>query len=476
MEQDQNNPVPPPIPEMPVVLEAGNKKKLKLSTIVTLMFVGFFLFILIFDFIRFKSEERKLKGFLDQLKIELTKLEKVRNDAGKYKLELVETEYKIEKALILLPENLDADEFRSELKKWIKRSKLKITDIVYEEEKGGRYSVGIFNLYLKGKLNDPLEFIERKDEFERIVNISILDINDHDIEVGLKIFAVNKPLELKGPSSIIFKNQKPKKILLWSFTKKIKELEREIEETKIKLKEYSIEKEKHQILLAKKEYLNYMISLIDEIESGDAEINRILKESNQHLNRGIAYYNRLRYKEAILEFNMAIALSPTNVDANYWRAYAFMRTDDHELAVQDFTIYLTKYPTHIPALSDRAQSYIKTKNYKLALADMKRVQELSPGDPGVDNNLAWFYATCPDENYRDGDIAVSLALIACRNSKWKATFTIDTLGASYAEVGDFENAVKYQQMAVNKEKDPEVKKGMIERLELYKSGEPYREN
>jgi hypothetical protein len=101
---------------------------------------------------------------------------------------------------------------------------------------------------------------------------------------------------------------------------------------------------------------------------------------------------------------------------------------------------------------------------------------LSNGLPGADNNLAWFYATCPDENYRDGEKAVSLALIACRNSKWKATFTIDTLGASYAEVGDFENAVKYQQMAVNKEKDPEVKKGMIERLELYKSGEPYREN
>src|SRR5205814_2080283 len=92
------------------------------------------------------------------------------------------------------------------------------------------------------------------------------------------------------------------------------------------------------------------------------------------------------------------------------------------------------------------------------------------------NLLAWISATCPDSSLRDGKEAVSAATKACELTKWKELNWIDTLAAAYAESGDFEHAIQFQERAIHTGNPLESdQKSMQHRLALYKESKPYRE-
>ena len=101
-------------------------------------------------------------------------------------------------------------------------------------------------------------------------------------------------------------------------------------------------------------------------------------------------------------------------------------------------------------------------------------QGQQPEAPAGLNGLAWLLATCPDPGVRDGKRAVELAKEACKSALGKKGNELDTLAAAYAETGQFEEAVRQQEMALD---DPEFTKlaadGARKRLELYRQGKPY---
>jgi tetratricopeptide (TPR) repeat protein len=87
--------------------------------------------------------------------------------------------------------------------------------------------------------------------------------------------------------------------------------------------------------------------------------------------------------------------------------------------------------------------------------------------------MAWIFATYPDKSFRDGSKAKEYALKACELTEWRAFVPVETLAAAYAETGNFGEAVKWQENAL-KLAPPKLKIELRSRLELYKSGNPYR--
>jgi hypothetical protein len=85
------------------------------------------------------------------------------------------------------------------------------------------------------------------------------------------------------------------------------------------------------------------------------------------------------------------------------------------------------------------------------------------------------WATCPDARYRDGKKAVESATRACELSGWKAAYTIDSLAAAHAELGDFDEAMKWQAKVNALYTDAEDRAKGQERLRLYREKKPYRE-
>jgi tetratricopeptide (TPR) repeat protein len=92
------------------------------------------------------------------------------------------------------------------------------------------------------------------------------------------------------------------------------------------------------------------------------------------------------------------------------------------------------------------------------------------------DGLARILATCPEDKVRDGNRAVEYATMACERSRWNDPLCVDTLAASYAQAGQFDEAVRYQTRALN---DPGLKGDLRtaarQRLELYRQKKAFRE-
>ena len=84
-------------------------------------------------------------------------------------------------------------------------------------------------------------------------------------------------------------------------------------------------------------------------------------------------------------------------------------------------------------------------------------------------------ATCPDERYRDVE-SVQVAPRACQLLGYKSARTLSCLAAVYAECGDFDKAVEWQEKANKLYPDSEERKKGEDRLNLYKDKKPYRES
>ena len=84
-------------------------------------------------------------------------------------------------------------------------------------------------------------------------------------------------------------------------------------------------------------------------------------------------------------------------------------------------------------------------------------------------------ATCSDAKIRDGKKAVELATRACELSQWNNASYHDTLAASYAESGEFDKAVEWQEKANKLYTNPDDMKKGEDWLRLYKEKKAYRE-
>jgi len=99
------------------------------------------------------------------------------------------------------------------------------------------------------------------------------------------------------------------------------------------------------------------------------------------------------------------------------------------------------------------------------------------GDAQAQNNLAWLLATCPDDQIRDGERALSIAKNLVANDP--SAMPLDTLAAAYAELGRFDDAMHTQEEAITKlkkdENESERIKNYRERLHAYRDRKPWRE-
>jgi tetratricopeptide (TPR) repeat protein len=205
---------------------------------------------------------------------------------------------------------------------------------------------------------------------------------------------------------------------------------------------------------------------------GYDELNRLAVQSIREGN-----------EDAAVELcNRAISIDPNYPGAYITRSWAFMRLGALDKALADCTIALDLRPNQsdkVTTLCNRASVYELKRNYAKAIEDCIAALSTVPNNPLASNNLAWLLATSPDEKMRDGAKAFEYA-----NKAYQADPTdgskLGTLAAAYAECGDFEKAVEWQQKAIktvsndaNTGNAAFLKKGN-ERLKLYESRKPYR--
>ncbi|MGO9114977.1 MAG: hypothetical protein ACLP9L_37675 [Thermoguttaceae bacterium] len=114
---------------------------------------------------------------------------------------------------------------------------------------------------------------------------------------------------------------------------------------------------------------------------------------------------------------------------------------------------------------------------KKALEQFDQAIEARPQQPEPLRHKAWLLATSLDGSVRDGQKAIASAEQALQLSPGKEPEYWDTLAAAQAEAGQFQEAVASAEKALQQARSmraDDLIAGIQQRLELYKSGMPYR--
>jgi Tfp pilus assembly protein PilF len=147
----------------------------------------------------------------------------------------------------------------------------------------------------------------------------------------------------------------------------------------------------------------------------------------------------------------ALRIDPKLWPALYVRAQIFKREGKYELAIQDCNEALRQYPGFVEAALLRASIYVRLGKYAEASKEFSYLVSIHPRSvtfARVLSDRAWFQPTCPNSSFRNGQQAVRDAKTACSIMAWKDEDMIDTLAVAYAEIGDFDSAVRYAAQAV----------------------------
>jgi Flp pilus assembly protein TadD len=209
-----------------------------------------------------------------------------------------------------------------------------------------------------------------------------------------------------------------------------------------------------------------------------AEIRQEFADYYTHYRAGTFHEQRHQYAEAIEEFHEALKEEPKHVESLYLLASCLARIDREEKAIPYAREAATLMPNSatVHGLLGALLSHIG--QYGEALMHLEAAYAANPGDISVANNLAWVLATSPEAKHRNGPRAVQLAEWACKTTAYKSPPLLDSLAAAYAEVGQFDQAVRTTLQAIEIVRiNPKVSTTTLEsRLELYRAGRPYRES
>jgi tetratricopeptide (TPR) repeat protein len=193
-------------------------------------------------------------------------------------------------------------------------------------------------------------------------------------------------------------------------------------------------------------------------------------------NRGVAYLSIGEFDNALQDFTWSIENDPNWGTFYENRGEIYLRRREWAKAEADFTAatHLSPLDARTRAFALRGQLRMLQGQYQAALADydaaLKWDRKIAPVYAGE----AWLLATCPDARLRDGKKAVQLAQQGLKLEDQPALH--DALAAAYAELGQFDDAVREQEKAIEQNKDgrQEGWTGAEARLELYKKGSPFR--
>lgn len=156
------------------------------------------------------------------------------------------------------------------------------------------------------------------------------------------------------------------------------------------------------------------------------------------------------------------------------RGRMYLSREQYPLAIADFTegIHLDRQSAYNYA--NRGLAYNQLGRFEEALADYERAIQQDPGDFYTLSNHAWLLATCREDHFRNGELALELANKACELSGFALWSILGALAAAHAECGDFDEAVKWARESMRLAPEEELA-GCKTRVRMYKEEKPYRE-
>ena len=197
-----------------------------------------------------------------------------------------------------------------------------------------------------------------------------------------------------------------------------------------------------------------------EFRSFQQALSLAPREEQPHEEMGSYYLTQKKYDQAIQEFQEAIRLTEGDDHPRLELGLAYQLKGDPQKAQQIFEEVLGKTPKTAEGKKLLAANHVlladldaKQKLYGDAINNYQQALRLEPDFAEAHNNLAWLYATCDDQKFRDPKAALDHAQRAVDLTQWKEGESIDTLAEAYFVNGDYQQAVEVQKKALALEPD-----------------------
>lgn len=213
-----------------------------------------------------------------------------------------------------------------------------------------------------------------------------------------------------------------------------------------------------------------------QFDLAESDVDRVLQLNPQMpqavLLRSLIAAAQGKFDEAIGDLQQLLRLDPDNPELKVQIATYYEADKQPTKAIKLYDEVLSATPDQWIALRRRGDAHLSLGQQAKAIADYEAALEIEPGNSGILNNLAWVLATSPVDELRNGTRAIELAEKACEVTEYQQAHILSTLAAGYAEVGNFDEAIKWSEKAVELDNDEEQ---LTKELESYREKKPWRE-
>ena len=196
--------------------------------------------------------------------------------------------------------------------------------------------------------------------------------------------------------------------------------------------------------------------------------------ANARFNRAELYLELGQYEDSENDYSMVISAQPTDSAALIGRGHVRFYRGQFEDSLMDFNDAIVRDPGNALAYADRADLYSYLGRWEPAARDYRMAIRIDGNLGRAYQSAAWLMATCPDDRFRDQQLALRAAKRAIDLEGSRDYRYLDTLAAAQANAGLYPQAQQSLQQALQAAPS-EVVVELEERMTLYQANRPYRD-
>jgi len=195
-------------------------------------------------------------------------------------------------------------------------------------------------------------------------------------------------------------------------------------------------------------------------------------------NLSIVFMQQGKLNEAISLLQAAVDLRPDNSPAQENLAKALLQKGRIPEALAHYRKLVELQPDNFEVHNIVGTVLVQQHRIRDGIEEWQKVLAIQPDNGNAMSNLAWVFATSPDDSIRDAGKAVHLAQEAMRISNRRIPLLFRTLAAAYAEAGDFSKAIQTAQEGIevaNSQGNPNLATELQGNISLYQEQRPLRD-
>jgi tetratricopeptide (TPR) repeat protein len=198
-------------------------------------------------------------------------------------------------------------------------------------------------------------------------------------------------------------------------------------------------------------------------------------DSEKLIGEAVGLVEARNYDQAVTKFRKALAQDPDQPTARFQLARLLAVLGRFEEARAEFATVVAAAPQNAAARRGEVTALLLLERYAEARRKLEEGLTALPREGQLAHILARLLATAPDDEVRDGELALRLAQSVYEVKKLYET--AETVAMAHAELGQYDEAIELQRGLVaqaESEGDSRQVESLRLRLDSYERSEPWR--